>query len=85
MQTMSSTFRKMSDDDILNQFHDSADPVLTAAEIADNVGMSRQAIQRRLKQLRDDGRLNKKKVGGRAIVWWLPDVGDEFSQDGLSD
>lgn len=48
-------------------------PVATATEIADEVGMTRQAVTRRLKRLHDDGIVGRKEVGARAVVWWLAD------------
>ena len=62
----------VSDDEILNVFHNSPDPVLTAPEIAEQFSISRRGILDRLRNLEDDGILRSKKVGGRRTVWWYP-------------
>lgn len=41
-------------------------------EVADAVGVTRQSADYRLRQLREEGRVNSKKVGG-VLVWTLPD------------
>ena len=63
----------VSDDEILEIFRDSPDPVLTAPEIADLIPISRRAILDRLKDLEEHGILRSKKVGGRRTVWWYPE------------
>ena len=68
---MDSALQKMTDEEILSKFEESSDPVLTAAEIASEAEMTRQAISRRLEKLKDEGYLSRKKVGGRAVVWWV--------------
>ena len=62
----------VSDEQILELFSESPDPVLTATEIADQVDMSRRYVLDRLKDLEEDGQINSKKVGSRSTVWWLP-------------
>jgi len=70
----------MTDDEILSIFVNADDPVLTATEIAEQTDLTRQAIRRRLQQLRDnDGVLERKNVGSRAVVWWLTDVGEKYT------
>jgi len=46
------------------------DPAATS-EVADAVGVSRQAVDRRLRRLRDDGRVSSKKIGA-SLVWFTP-------------
>ncbi|MDB2269518.1 HTH domain-containing protein [Halorubrum ezzemoulense] len=62
----------ISDEQILELFHDSEDPILTASEIAGQVDMSRRWALDRLKDLEGKGHIQSKKVGGRSTVWWLP-------------
>jgi len=62
----------VSDDEILELFRTSAEPVLTATEIAEQVDLSRRNILNRLKDLESEGEIRSKKVGGRSTVWWLP-------------
>lgn len=46
------------------------DPAATS-EIGDELGVSRQAADRRLRRLRDDGRVSSKKIGA-SLVWFMP-------------
>lgn len=50
-----------------------SDPVLTATEVAERIGVSRQAAHGYLQTLADEGEINRKKAGAKAVVWWLPD------------
>lgn len=62
---------RVSDADILQLFRDSADPVLSTAEVADALPIKRRGALDRLHDLADEGRLGYKNIGGRNIVWWL--------------
>lgn len=62
---------KVSDDEILQQFRDTSDPVLSTAEVTEAVSLKRRAVYDRLVSLREEGRLESKKIGGRNTVWWL--------------
>lgn len=65
---------KISDEEILLEFAESPDPVLSAPEIADVFDYSTAGMYKRLRDLRDQGFLETKKVGqGRA--WWLTEEG----------
>lgn len=44
-------------------------PVLTASEVADELGCSRPAAYNKLETLVEHGELHKKKVGARAAVY----------------
>ncbi|MFC7137292.1 winged helix-turn-helix domain-containing protein [Halobaculum litoreum] len=62
----------VSDDQILGVFESAVDPVLTASEVAERLGMGRRGILTRLESLEEQGYLRSKKVGGRSTVWWYP-------------
>lgn len=66
--------KKITDDEILVILDKSNDPVMSAREVADELGESRRTLHRRLNELHDEGRVEKKTVGGRSVVWWLPDT-----------
>jgi predicted transcriptional regulator len=66
----------VSDIEILRVFMVHDDPVLTATEVADNVSITRQACDNRLKQLADEGLL-KTKSTGRDRVYWITPHGQE--------
>ena len=63
----------VSDERILKEFQSSEDAFLTATEIAESLSMTRQAVNRRLKILEQEGKLVSKKAGSRAVGWWLVD------------
>ncbi|UHQ98659.1 helix-turn-helix domain-containing protein (plasmid) [Natrinema zhouii] len=63
---------EVTTDDVLNVFaerDDTAEP-LTAPEIAEHLGCTRRTVQKRLNELEEQGAITRKKVGGRAVVWW---------------
>ena len=71
--------RKRSDDgtyaetvtpeDVLALFTD-AEP-RTATEVADELGIVRRTALNKLNELTEEDQVHKKKVGGRAVVWWV--------------
>jgi len=72
---MSATGRPTStDDELLRLFDESDDPVLTAAEIAEELEMTRQGVNYRLRQLDAEGAVARKKIGSRAVAWWRTDA-----------
>jgi predicted transcriptional regulator len=63
----------ISDKELLTIFETTDLPVLTATEIADELSIRRRAVAYRLKQLREKGLVDSRKVGGSAVVWWDTD------------
>ena len=61
--------KDVEDGTILSLFDDSDAPFMTAGELADAVGMSRQGMHNRLLELHDAGEIERKKTG-RTIGWW---------------
>lgn len=53
-------------------FRKSGDPVLTAVEVADELGITQQAAHARLVRAHERGEIKRKKTGARSVVWWLP-------------
>lgn len=53
------------------------DPVVTAVEIANLVNVSQQAAHRKLEDMNDRNLVRKKKVGSRAVIWWLTEEGND--------
>lgn len=70
---MSPQYRHTSDSEIVEVFRESEDPFLTAPEVAESLSLTRQAINARLKNLHDDGVLERKEAGSHAVGWWLVD------------
>lgn len=46
-------------------------PVVTSRDIADRLDCTAEAARQKLVQLTEQGRVDRRKVGGRAVVWWL--------------
>lgn len=61
---------KVTEQDILKVFDATEDAFLTAGEIADQLPISRQAVNYRLKQMQEKDLVEKKKAGARAAGWW---------------
>lgn len=59
--------------DVIDAMESHADPFVTATEIADEMGKAKKTILDRLNELDEEGKVERKKVGGRAVVWWLPE------------
>lgn len=51
------------------------EPVVTAADVHEEMDMTQRGAQDRLKSLAEKGYLNSKKVGASALVFWLSDKG----------
>lgn len=60
---------QVSLDDVLATFETVEIPVLTAKEVAEELGCSRPSAYNKLEKLVQRGELQKKKVGARAVVY----------------
>ena len=58
-------------DDVFAVFEKSEDLVLTASEIGELLDVSRRTALRKLETLEEQGRVKRKDVGARAVVWWV--------------
>ena len=56
-------------DDVLTVFDRAEIPVLTASEVAEEIGCSRPSAYTKLEDLEERGDLHKKEVGARAVVY----------------
>lgn len=63
---------KVSDEEILEVFIYSDDPVLTASEVANRLSVGRRGILSRLNELENQGLVFSKDVGAKSTVWWYP-------------
>lgn len=68
---------RVSDEDLLNVFRSTSDPVLSTAEITDEVPIKRRGTYTRLRNLEESGTLESKQIGGRNTVWWLTTESNE--------
>ena len=78
---------RVTDDDLLGVFRETADPVLSTAEVADALPIKRRGTLNRLRDLEGDGTLDSKQIGGRNTVWWLSRsvAGDEGRRETATD
>lgn len=75
--------KKISERDILKVFDRTDDPFLTASEIAEELPVSRQAVNYRLQQMREKDLVGKKKTGARSVGWWAkatPRLADDIEE-----
>jgi DNA excision repair protein ERCC-3 len=54
-------------------------PFVTSGDVADAVGSVRETARIKLNQLVEEGKLNSRKVGGRAKVWYAPQITGRIS------
>jgi len=64
----------VSDDDVLDGIRDVRAPVATATEVAEFLPIGQRAVLNRLTDLHEEGRVERKDVGARSTVWWVPDA-----------
>ncbi|MFP9060945.1 winged helix-turn-helix domain-containing protein [Natrialbaceae archaeon A-chndr2] len=62
----------ITDEDILNVFRSSSDPVLTTSEVAAHFKITHRGVRDRLEKLEQKNKIENKKVGARGMVWWYP-------------
>lgn len=60
-----------TDEEIISAISGATEPFTTAGDVAEAVGLSRQRAHDRLQRLYESGRIEKTKVGGSAVVWWI--------------
>lgn len=73
---------RVSDEEILKLFRESDDPVLSTAEVADELPIKRRGTLDRLNALVDEDKLRSKPIGGRNKVWWIAE--DDTADSGSS-
>jgi len=62
----------VEDDEILDVFRASVDPVLTATEVSEELPLGRRGVLKRLRTLEKEGVLRSKEVGSGSRIWWYP-------------
>lgn len=72
--------KTVTEQDILKVFDRADAPFLTATELANELSISRQAANYRLKQMHEEGDVDRKQAGARSVGWWAtvaPRLSDE--------
>jgi predicted ArsR family transcriptional regulator len=62
-----------------------ADPVATASDVADQLGCTSEAARVKLVRLREEGAVDRRKVGSSAVVWWPADGGSPIEAAAAGD
>jgi DNA-binding MarR family transcriptional regulator len=44
----------------------------TTSEVAEELDVAQKTAYNKLEQLREEGEIEKKNIGGLAVVWWCP-------------
>lgn len=63
---------KVTLEDVLSELRRTDEP-MTGAELGERFGISNRAALNKLNTLHKRGDVHRKEVGGRSVVWWLPD------------
>jgi Mn-dependent DtxR family transcriptional regulator len=66
-----------TDEEVLKAIRDHRSPAVGTSDIAELVGVSRQAVDARLRDLETDGLVESDKVG-RVRIWWLSNAGKRY-------
>ena len=68
--------KKVTDNQLIALIDGNKHPVASAAELADELGMTRTGVTKRLNQMYENNLVNRKSVGS-GYVWWV----DSTNQD----
>ncbi|WP_224450477.1 HTH domain-containing protein [Haloprofundus salilacus] len=61
---------QITPENVLQILRDADTPVLTAKQIAEELGCSSEAARQKLQSLYENCDVGKMNVGARAVVWW---------------
>ena len=65
--------RDVTCEEVLEAFDEVEKPVANAPLLADELGVGKQSVLRRLQELEDEEQVERWQVGARAVVWWPMD------------
>lgn len=60
------------------------DPVVTSTELGDRLDVTQQSAHSKLQSLEEKGFVRKRKVGSKAVVWWLTTDGRDVYKNSES-
>jgi len=69
--------RQATDEKVLSAIKDHYAPAVGTSDIADEIGVARQTVDNRLRDLWDTGHVDSKKVG-RSRIWWITNTGEKL-------
>lgn len=63
--------KSVGDEEIILWIEELDDPVASASEVAEKFGYTRQGAHKRLEQMHEEGRIEKKTTGKSSVVYWV--------------
>ena len=60
-------------DDVREAVRIGADPISTTGDVAKVCAISTENARQKLTELHEQGRIERRKIGARAIIWWVPE------------
>lgn len=67
--------------DVLDVVRSTENPIVTTKDVASALDCTTEAARQKLTRLHEKGRVKRRTVGSRAVVWWLAADGDSDSGD----
>jgi predicted ArsR family transcriptional regulator len=67
--SVTNDWKKATDDEIIALLKDSAQGFATASELAEQLDMTRQGVDRRLRNLKEQGRVQQQLINPGAAIW----------------
>jgi DNA-binding Lrp family transcriptional regulator len=64
---------KVTDQELIHTIRTDARPFATARSVADEVSLSRERVRQRLNRLAEEGSVERAKVAGGIVLYWLED------------
>lgn len=58
-------------ENVLAYLKETQDPAVSSTEVADQFDITQQAAYEKLQKMYENGKIGKKKIGARAVVWYL--------------
>jgi predicted ArsR family transcriptional regulator len=70
-RNMSGRKPRVTDEEILDVFQSTDDPVLSTSEVAEPLPIERRGVFNRLQHLEEKDTLKSKEIGSRNRIWWI--------------
>ena len=64
---------KVADSELLDAVKRETRPFATAKSVSQTVSLSRERARQRLNRLSDQGKIEREKVAGGIVIYWLSD------------
>ncbi|WP_248911076.1 transcriptional regulator [Halocatena marina] len=66
-----------SDEDVLGVFETVDGPVILSSDVVEELGCALETARQKLISLHEEGRLGRRKAGGRSLWWLVEDSGGD--------